>query len=354
MIGARRTALLLALAAAFADAAYEGGRSVVGVLAGIVGGRVLASLLALSEGVSGAARIVSGVLVARFANLGTLLAMVVLGYGLVMSVPAMALASSPGILALLVSLERAGKGIRAPARDLLLSWLGNRGGYGRLFGFVEFVDQVGAVSGPLVVFAASSMWGIGAGFAVLALPAALSLASAVAAAASYPWDVQRVADRSGGSALVGVVAASMYLPLAHWFAESWRLGSGEAAAMYSLAMAMDALAAIAMGHVLDRVGPRALTSVPILAAAASILVHIDANLLTVAVWGAALGAVEVGSRYLVAYVNGGARGFAAMHVASGLFWGLNAAASLSPIYPMIVMVLASVSTYAVARIRRIY
>jgi hypothetical protein len=56
--------------------------------------------------------------------------------------------------ACLIVLERVGKAIRNPPRDVMLSYAGKQaGGYGWAFGLHEALDQFGAMFGPLAVAA---------------------------------------------------------------------------------------------------------------------------------------------------------------------------------------------------------
>src|SRR5262249_39912134 len=72
--------------------------------------------------------------------------------------------------------ERVGKAIRTPARDVMLSQATHRIGHGWGFGLHEALDQIGAVSGPLLV-ALVVTWRAEypPGFAVLLAPALLTL-----------------------------------------------------------------------------------------------------------------------------------------------------------------------------------
>src|SRR5260370_24304971 len=66
------------------------------------------------------------------------------------SVPALALVDSWPAAAVLIILERVGKAIRNPPRDVMLSHAGKQvGGYGWAFGLHEALDQFGAMFGPL-------------------------------------------------------------------------------------------------------------------------------------------------------------------------------------------------------------
>jgi len=54
------------------------------------------------------------------------------------------------IVAILIILERIGKGVRTPARDTIASHASKQIGSGYTFGIAEFIDQIGAVIGPLI------------------------------------------------------------------------------------------------------------------------------------------------------------------------------------------------------------
>jgi hypothetical protein len=79
----------------------------------------------------------------------------IFGYVLQMaSVPALALVDSWPAAAVLIVLERVGKAIRNPPRDVMLSHAAKRvGDYGWVFGMHEALDQFGALFGPLAVAA---------------------------------------------------------------------------------------------------------------------------------------------------------------------------------------------------------
>jgi len=53
-------------------------------------------------------------------------------------------------VAVLIIFERIGKGVRTPARDTIASHASKQIGSGYAFGIAEFIDQVGAIIGPLI------------------------------------------------------------------------------------------------------------------------------------------------------------------------------------------------------------
>jgi MFS family permease len=102
-------------------------------------------------------------------------------------VPALALAGSWQVAALLMILERTGRAIRNPARDVMLSHASSSIGHGKAFGVHEALDQIGAVMGPLIVGAVFFMSGNYAkSFGILLIPALIALAILVVARLNYP------------------------------------------------------------------------------------------------------------------------------------------------------------------------
>lgn len=142
--------LLLGLVSLMGDVVYEGSRGLVpdylkflgvsAVVVGFVGG--------FGEFLGYGARLVSGVLVdTTRAYWG----FIMLGYGLIAAIPLIGLTGRWEIALMLVLVERLGKAIRSPSRDAILSMISRGVGAGKAFGIHEFLDQVGAVLGPLIV-----------------------------------------------------------------------------------------------------------------------------------------------------------------------------------------------------------
>ena len=137
----------------FADFAYEGARSVggpflamlgaSGLIAGLVGG--------FGEFIGYALRLLSG----RWADRSRRYWLItILGYLVQMiAVPTLALAGSWQAAAALMVMERMGKAIRNPPRNVMLSEAGEVIGRGWAFGVNEALDQIGAFVGPMVVAA---------------------------------------------------------------------------------------------------------------------------------------------------------------------------------------------------------
>jgi hypothetical protein len=149
-----RFVLLIGILSFFADFTYEGSRSILGpFLASLqASGTVVGLITGFGEFLGYGLRLVSG----RIADVtGRFWPITIFGYIVQMAaVPALALVDSWPAAAVLIILERVGKAIRNPPRDVMLSHAGKQvGGYGWVFGLHEALDQCGAMFGPLAVAA---------------------------------------------------------------------------------------------------------------------------------------------------------------------------------------------------------
>jgi MFS family permease len=310
--------------AMLADAVYEGARSVAGPFLATLGASasVVGAVTGAGEAAALGLRLISGPLVDR---LGRPWRWTVAGYGLtVVSVPLLALTGPLWTASALLVAERTGKAVRSPAKDTLLAGAGTGLGRGRAFAVHEALDQIGAFAGPLAVAAAVAVTGAyRTGFAVLALPG-------VAVLGTLWWLARRVPDparyesvavparhthtpTSGrlSSAFWGYAAFTTLTMLAYptfgllGFHLSARglVPAAVVPLIYAVAMAADALAALATGPLYDRYGRRVLFVLPVLAAAVPALSFsrsLPAVLAGAVVWGAALGVQESTMRAAVA------------------------------------------------------
>ena len=129
----------------------------------------------VGESAALALRLVSGPLTDRT---GRFWAWTISGYAItVVSVPLLGLTSVLWVASALVIAERVGKAVRSPAKDTLLSHAAAVTGRGRGFAVHEALDQVGALTGPLLVAAMLALTGgdYGPALLVLAVPGAIAL-----------------------------------------------------------------------------------------------------------------------------------------------------------------------------------
>jgi predicted MFS family arabinose efflux permease len=344
---ALRFVLLIGAASFFADFTYEGARSVLGPFLAQLG--ATATLIGFVTGLGELAgyglRLASGRWVDATRRYWPI---AILGYVVQMSaVPTLALAGSWPVAAALIVLERAGKAIRNPARDVMLSHAGKRlGGYGWAFGLHEGLDQLGALVGPLLVATVLARHGTYArAFAVLVVPGLVNLSLILVARSRYPrpQDLEsrstaRPANRLplvywvylAGAMLVAAGFADY--PLIAYHLSRERILSGTSIAIfYAVAMAVSGCGSLVFGRLFDRYGIRvfiALTLVSTLAAPLVFLGGFGAALIGAALWGLGMGVHEsvipaAVSPMVVARRRGSA--FGLFTAAYGLAWFVGSA-----------------------------
>lgn len=309
------------------DLVYEGARSVVGPYLATLGAS--AALVGLVTGLGEAfalvGRLGTGPLADRTRAYWPL---VLTGYAVTMlAVPALGLTSALWLAAVFVIAERAGKAIRSPAKDVMLSHAASAVGRGKGFAVHEAIDQIGAVGGPLIVAAVLATTGNAyrPAFLALAVPAVLVMALLL-------WLRRRVPDPgrfelAAAPATAGIAEApdGTRLPRMFWtylgFTALTTLGYATFGVLafhlahrhvlpvavipvvYAAAMGVDAIAALASGWLYDRIGLRVLAVVPMLSAVVPVLAFTTAPGVAVAgvlVWGAVLGLQESTMRAAVA------------------------------------------------------
>jgi MFS family permease len=141
---------LLGVVSLIGDIVYEGSRGLVpdylevlgatAIMVGLIGG--------LGDFLGYSVRLFSGFLADTTRSYWFF---IFLGYGLIISIPFIGVATGLEMAIILVLLERLGKALRTPARDTVLSMVSKGVGAGKAFGLHEFLDQIGGMTGPLIV-----------------------------------------------------------------------------------------------------------------------------------------------------------------------------------------------------------
>src|SRR3977135_2391612 len=171
----------------FADMTYEGAHSVIGPLLKDLGASAtqVGIIAGLGEMIAASLRFFSGRLADRTRAYWTI---TTLGYFLnLVVVPGLAFAGSWQAAALLIIVERTGKSLRGPARDVLLSEATEVVGHGKGFGLHAAMDQTGAVLGPLVVaVSVARTHHFGPAFLWLGVPAVAAFIALLFARAARP------------------------------------------------------------------------------------------------------------------------------------------------------------------------
>lgn len=326
-----RTVLAFGYVSLAADMVYEGMRSASGPLLLSLGASalVVGLVTGAGEAIALGLRLVSGPLADRT---GRHWQLTVQGYVLTaVSVPLLAITPFLGAAGLVVAsaliiLERTGKAIRSPSKSTLLARMSKPVGRGRGFAVHKALDQVGAFAGPLLVAGLAAATGhLWAGFAILAIPGAVTIVllgllrqgtnlddpipveeQEPAAPGSLPrsfWAFSlSCACSTVGLMTFGVM--SVHLVRAELVAAAW------VPIVYAGAMAVQAFAALASGFAYDSIGPRILYALPLLVAAVPALVFaagLGIVLLGVAVWALATAVQDSTVKALVADLVPGER-----------------------------------------------
>ena len=275
--------ILMGIVSLFGDVTYEGARSIIGPYLAVLGASasIVGLLAGLGEFIGYALRLVSGYLADRTKAYWPL---TIIGYGLLISIPLLALAGYWQLAALLIILERIGKAIRTPARDAILSHATKQVGRGWGFGVHEALDQLGAIIGPLIFSVRFLLkGGYREGLTILWIPALLTLAVLMVARIKFPSPEKL---ESSGKKPKQDIKSKDKLSKVFWFYTLFTFLSVAGFAnfqlisyhlkvqsvvsdiqipiFYAIAMGVDALIALIIGKTYDKVGLLTLVTIPLL------------------------------------------------------------------------------------------
>ena len=301
--------LIIGIANFFADFTYEGARGIIGPFLGSLGASaaIVGFVAGLGELMGYGLRSISGYLADKSHRHW---AFAFLGYAVNMfAVPALALAGRWPFAASLVVAERAGRGIRKPTVEAMLSYAGRSIGAGWVFGLNEALDQAGATIGPLLMALILYLnGGYRTGFATLLIPAFLCLGTLVLARLLHPRPHELEKDTGHTLTPTNLTQAYwIYLAagglLAAGFADFALIGFHFQKAnivrgnlipvFYAVAMAASALASIPLGRLFDRLGPNVSLFAFLISAAAAPFVFLGTSVLALIgmiFWGVGMSA----------------------------------------------------------------
>ncbi len=341
-----RFVVLLGIVSLFADMTYESARSITGPFLALLGASATAVgfVAGLGELLGYALRFVSGRIADRT---GRYWAVTLFGYALnLLAVPTLALAGNWQMAVLLMFLERIGKAMRNPPRDAMLSFAGSRMGSGWGFALHEAMDQAGATLGPLIVAAVMYVRSdYRLSFAVLLVPALVSLGVLLTARSLYPRprDLESKTPQMAVHgyaapfwlylAATACIAAGFadYPLIAYHFGKAGTVPQEWIPILYSIAMGVDGLAALAFGRLYDRLGMPVLIAAALIAVPAAPLVFMGgfpAALAGAVLWGVGMGAQESVMKAAVASMSPADRrgtAFGTFNMNFGIFWFLGSA-----------------------------
>jgi MFS family permease len=329
--------ILLGVVSLLADMTYEGARSITGPYLAILGASALTVgfVAGFGELLGYVLRFVTGKLADHTRRYW---AFTIGGYFInLLAVPLLALAGSWEMAAVLIILERVGKGIRTPSRDVMLSHASSQVGHGWGFGLHEAMDQIGAILGPLLVALILFFQGsYQAGFAFLLLPAILTMVVLVISRFLYP-DPHKLEVKTPQLDTKGfkkaywiyVIAASLiamgfadFALIAYHFQKTALISASLIPIFYAVAMGVDAIAALIFGRLFDKIGISIMIAVAILSSLFAPLVFLGgfyAAFLGMVIWGICMGAQESIMRSSVAVMSASDRRGSAYGIFNSLF-----------------------------------
>ena len=334
----------LGIVSMFADITYEGARSVIGPFLHDLGASAtqVGIVAGIGEMLAASLRLFSGRLADRTRAYWTI---TIVGYGVnLVAVPALALAGNWWMAAILVALERTGKSIRGPARDVLLSEATGTVGHGWGFGLHAFLDQTGAVIGPLIVAATvAKSHAFGPAFLGLVFPAAAAVGALLIARAWFPAQgkaapLQIEATRFPSVFWIYVAASGIlacgfidFALLSFHFQNTGLIAPATIPLLYSGAMAVNAVTAPLFGRLFDRFGIAMLslgTLVSMLSLPLGFLGGPTAAMTGVACWATGMGAQDAILRSGIAQavsMNKRGSAFGAFNGVFGVMWFVGSA-----------------------------
>ena len=354
-----RFIVCLGIVSMFADITYEGARSVIGPFLHALGASAteVGLIAGIGEMLAASLRFFSGRLADRTRSYWTI---TIVGYGVnLIAVPALAFAGHWWMAAILVALERTGKSIRGPARDVLLSEATGVVGHGWGFGLHAALDQPGAVIGPLLVaFTVARSHAFGPAFLGLVFPAGAAVAALLVARAWFPAQGATAPQQIEQTRLprvfwIYVAAAGLlacgfadFALLSYHFQHTAAFGPATIPLLYSGAMAVNAITAPLFGRLFDRFGIVMLsvgTLISMLSLPLGFLGGPTAAMAGVACWATGIGAQDAILRSGIAQVvsmNKRGSAFGAFNGVYGIMWFVGSAV-MGVLYDRSITVLVS-------------
>lgn len=339
--------ILMGCVSLFSDMTYEGARSITGPWLKVLGSSavVVGIVAGLGELIGYVLRLGTGLIADRTRRYWTL---AIIGYAInLFAVPFLALAGNWVVASLLLVAERFGKAIRKPAGDAMLSFARDKVGSGWTYGLHEAMDQVGAVTGPVIVagvlYFKNDNYRLG--FAVLAIPAVVAIVIVLVTRFLYrdpsSLEVKALTLQPRGFsgrywmylAAVGLVAMGFadWALVAYHFEARALYPDATIPLLYALAMGADAVAALAFGWLYDKAGPRALALAAFLSAGFAPFAFLGGPSLAVVgvvLWGMGMGWQESIMRSVVADLtpkDRRASAFGLFNSGYGVLWFLGSA-----------------------------
>ncbi len=273
--------VLMGIVSLFSDMTHEGARSILGEYLDLTGASAAAIgfVSGVGELCGYSLRLLSGFIADKTKKYWTL---VIVGYALqVLAIPALALVPEGGWIAAcgLVILERVGKAVKKPAKNTLVSFAASEVGTGKGFAYQEFLDQLGAFLGPVILFVIAAVKGTDhlfstyrICFALLGIPALITIGLVIYSRIAYPHPEMFEKEEEKEeefhfrrSFVFYMIAISLF---AFGFADftlitlhaarTHAFPDSALSLLYAAAMAVDAFSALFFGWLFDKIGLKTL------------------------------------------------------------------------------------------------
>lgn len=342
--------VLMGIISMMSDMTHEGAKSIYGSFLDLTGASptTISLISGLGEFIGCSLILLTGFIANKTKKYWT---MTIVGYAInLIAIPLLALTWSTGWIYAcgIILLERIGKAIRKPAKSTLISFSSKNLGEGKSFAFVEFLDQIGAFLGPLILSLVLFLnkntdlfTSYRRCFLVLGIPAIITLIILLIARKKYPHPEnleEEVVEKAKFTfnkqfifylIAIGLCAFSFIdFPLITYHIQTIKLFTVEQLPLlYSLAMLIDAFAALLFGFLFDKYGIKilavsTLVSLPF----AFFIFNFETKtmvLIGVIMWGIGMGAQESILKSAVAKLvgkNNRSLGFGIFEGLFGLCW----------------------------------
>lgn len=369
---------LMGMVSLFSDMTHEGARSILGEYLNLAGASAasIGFVSGIGELCGYSLRLISGFVADKTRKYWTL---VIAGYVIqVLAIPALALIPEHGWIWAcgLVILERIGKAVKKPAKNTLVSFAASEIGTGKGFAYQEFLDQLGAFLGPVILFVTAIVKGTEdlfttyrLSFAVLLIPAMITIALVLSAKTKYPNPEMFEKQEEAPSAFRLKKSFVLYMAAICLFAFGFadftlitlhaakKLAFPESALslLYAAAMAVDAFAALVFGWLYDKVGMKALILSTLCSTFFSCFVFLSGEAWMIGIgillWGIGMGAQESVMKAAVSGIiprSMRSTGFGIFETGFGIAWFLGSwllgiLYDLNPVFLVAVSVLSQLT-----------
>lgn len=310
--------LIFGIVSLLGDMIYEGARGVVGPYMASLGASaaIVGFVSGIGEFLGYGLRLISGYLTDKTNLLWTF---TILGYLMIISIPLLGISNSWEIAAIFIILERIGKGIRTPARDVILSYATKEIGRGFGFGIHEAMDQIGAIIGPLL-FGLFLYVGLGykKGFLMLIFPC-IFLLIVLFIAKHTVKDPKRLEKNLGDNkrkqnipsifwiylvfSAISVIGFVNFQIISYHFKVQHILKDSFIPLIYAFAMGIDAIFALIIGRIYDKFGLKTVLIIPFINIFIPFFVFrksINFLILGIIIWGMVMAMYETVMRASIA------------------------------------------------------